>query len=132
MPARRKPEGSHLDPDGYARRQSRQGTIDALGRIEPYPDPPEWFDDRQRAEHVALWESAPAETWLVGSDSTLVVELIGLRRLVETCLRAGDPPPGTVMARCGFIEDRLLLSPRARKAAGLEVVGSEFDFEGES
>jgi hypothetical protein len=113
------------DPDELRdRRPSRRApstTLPASGFDGPIPDPPADLAPELVGEYVALWRSPAAAAWLA-EEAELVVELVELRALCSATRRRGAYPPGTAMARCGAIEDRLALSPRARATLRYRVV----------
>lgn len=104
-------------------------TLDAYGREEAYPDPPGDFDEELRAAWVSAWESVPASTWL-STDAPAVAQYLRLRRSVDRRLIDGEHVAGTDYARLGKLEEALLMSPKALRAAGYVVVGSEYDLDG--
>jgi len=128
MPAHRKPDGSHIDKLGAERRRVPSLSLPSSGNRDAYPPPPDDLPDSIADAYCDLWESPQAVAWL-RSEASLVLELVELRSLCSKLRRSGEIPPGVAMSRMGFLEDRLLLSARARAAAGAKVVDDGYDDE---
>lgn len=107
------------DPDHRPTTAKRTGPIELHDVQRKPPAAPRTFrGKRERELWRELYAEPVAELWRP-TDTSLVVRLIGLRVRLE---REGADASGWVYAATSSLEDRLLLNPRARRAAGIVYV----------
>lgn len=97
--------------------------LPADGFDGPFPDPPSSLPAELVEEYEALWRSPMAASWTF-EEGRIVAQYVAIRRAVDDVLARAEFPPGTAMSRMTSIEDRLLLSPKARAMAHVRFVDS--------
>lgn len=112
-------------PAAERRRRNREQPTRAVARTVPATRPGEvprapagLLDERQRAAYRRLWRSsAVANVWRP-EDAHAVARLVLLR---DRLARLGDEAPASLYSAALALEQTLLLSPKARRASGIEV-----------
>jgi hypothetical protein len=97
---------------------SRRGSLlELVDRKRKPPAAPRSLDTPARAVWRELWREPVSDLWRE-TDRALVVRLVRLRLRLEN----EADSPGWVYSSASSLEDRLLLNPRARRAAGVVYV----------
>lgn len=107
MPAR--------EPGGRPSGRAPAGVVELVDVARKPPAAPKKLDAGTRAVWRELYSAPVAALWRP-EDRALVLRLVLLRRRLE--LEAADAP-GWLYGVAQGLEDRLLLNPRARRAAGI-------------
>jgi hypothetical protein len=119
MPPLPKAPGERLD--ARPGRDAPTTFLPAGGFDGPVPDPPMTLPEDLHGEYLDLWASPMAAAWAF-EEARTVAQYVAIRALVDETLGRGEFPPGTALSRMTSIEDRLLLSPKARAAAHVRFV----------
>lgn len=110
MPAR--------EPGGRPSGRAPAGVVELVDVARKPPAAPRSLDKGTRAVWRELYTEPVAGLWRA-VDRALVLRLVLLRRRLEL---EGADAPGWVYGVAQGLEDRLLLNPRARRAAGIVYV----------
>jgi hypothetical protein len=109
-----------LLPTSSGQRRGRGGHAISDAPRTP-PKPPAGLTAAERAAWRELWSSPVAALW-TSDDVPSVVRLIRLRARLDTEGVANAPV--TLFGQVARLEDRLILTPQARRAAGVALVPS--------
>jgi hypothetical protein len=109
----RKPSGTEL------RRRSGHVLPDTPRKV---PAPPKDLDASERDAWRHLWASPVSVLWS-DDDRELIVRLIRLRARLDA--EGVAAAPVSFINQIMAIEDRLILSPRARRQAGVSIVAPD-------
>jgi hypothetical protein len=110
----------HLPTSSTPSSSSSKRPLELEDRPRKPPAVPRTLGNRARRLWKELYSEPVSDLWRP-SDATLVVRLIGLRERIET---EGPACPLAVYGIVQGLEDRLLLNPRARRAAGVVYIAA--------
>jgi len=94
----------------------------ALTKRKPKPPPKCLTKPAERAIWRKLWAAPVSVLWETDYEDELVLDLVYLRARLRA---EGIEAPLGVIGQIRSLEDRLLLSPRARRVAGIVLVKPE-------
>lgn len=108
-----------LNGNGDGNGRGRETIAIENRKRKPRPSPRGLVGREERKLWRKLWSEPVSEKWEVDYDEELVLDLI-LLRMIRIGKGAGTPLG--VFGQIRSLEDRLLLSPRARRVAGIVLV----------
>ena len=85
------------------------------------PPAPSGLSKAERKAWRELWRSPVSALW-TEDDHHVVIRVIRLRARIDN---EGVDAPVTLYSQTLALEDRLMLSPRSRRQAGIVIVGSD-------